>query len=393
MSSDSQGSDDEQDAPVFYGHEQGRSYLGYEMPFSEPVITPDDNEYHTFFPTNSILAHRYQIKKLIGKGTFCLVWLALDLLEKRNVAIKVLKKENQEDAEYIINLYLSSMATEFNNLVYLYSIFFHGLHCCLVFQLACQNILTFISYFDSPRVCPPMSLIKKISFDVLNGLKFLHENGVIHTDLKPENVLSDCPLFPLDNSFEVFEKVFNPLEDDPMSIKFLLTDLGNSCFVDLHTNNLIQTRQYRAPEILLRMDYDCSTDIWSLGCMIFELCTRRHLFNPEINEGSSGGSDDGSPIHDALHLMMIDSVVGPIPRDWAMNGEVYEDFFDDDGQINCDVKAEISYHSIFERLIQHLIPEADARDISCFIEPMLQIVPACRPSAADLLESPWLNII
>lgn len=52
-----------------------------------------------------------------------------------------------------------------------------------------------------------------------------------------------------------------------------VVDLGNACWVDGHSTGDIQTRQYRSPEVILGAKYDCSVDIWSAGCMIFELLT------------------------------------------------------------------------------------------------------------------------
>jgi serine/threonine protein kinase len=58
----------------------------------------------------------------------------------------------------------------------------------MVFELASQNVLTLSNYFDDPLVGIPLNLITKVVIDTLEGLAFMHSIGVIHADLKPENV-------------------------------------------------------------------------------------------------------------------------------------------------------------------------------------------------------------
>jgi len=70
-----------------------------------------------------------------------------------------------------------------------------------------------------------------------------------------------------------------------------LADLGNACWTDHHFTNDIQTRQYRSPEAILGGKYDTSADIWSVGCIMFELLTGDYLFDP--HNSSRFSKDDG----------------------------------------------------------------------------------------------------
>ena len=90
-----------------------------------------------------------------------------------------------------------------------------------------------------------------ITRQCLEALEFLHDLGIIHCDLKPENILI---------------KSYKRCE-----IKVI--DLGSSCF---QTDNLclyVQSRSYRAPEVILGLPYDNKIDMWSLGCILAELCS------------------------------------------------------------------------------------------------------------------------
>lgn len=75
------------------------------------------------------------------------------------------------------------------------------------------------------------------------------------------------------------------LEKEYLHANVKIVDLGNACWTHKHFTDDIQTRQYRAPEVLLGAKYDTSADIWSLACIIFELVTGDLLFDPQ--EGKS----------------------------------------------------------------------------------------------------------
>lgn len=320
---------------------------------------------------------------MIGRGTFCLVWSAVDLIEGREVAIKVMKRTHCQMDEWIINAYLSQLMDDGCKVIRLYGAFFHDDHPCLVFELVAHSILCFLGYLDSPFVGVPIRLVKKIVRDTLESLAFMHQCGVIHTDVKPENVMSTRPLFP----YSAAPSAFHCLDDDPITVDFKLGDLGNSCHICGPVNEFIQTRQYRAPEVLLRIPYDETADIWSCGCMAFELATENYLFNPRPEGHCSPGRDN---VCDALHLSMIEKVLGAIPIEWARTGAAYDDLYEE-GEL-IDVITEDSTNLV-ELLVRSGVCESDAAELAEFLAPMLEILPCRRMGAAKLLKSPWLHHI
>lgn len=91
---------------------------------------------------------------------------------------------------------------------------------------------------------------------MVQGLNYLKNQKVIHCDLKPENILFT--------------------DDEYRNIK--LIDFGASC-QDCSTGFFyVQSRYYRAPEIVLGVQYDHAVDMWSLGCIFYELITGKPLF-------------------------------------------------------------------------------------------------------------------
>ena len=101
-----------------------------------------------------------------------------------------------------------------------------------------------------------LGLIRKFSRQILSALSYLRSHGVVHCDLKPENVL----LCATDRS----------------AVK--LIDFGSSCWVGDKESAYAQSRFYRAPEVILGLPYGCPVDMWSLGCIMVELHSGKPLF-------------------------------------------------------------------------------------------------------------------
>jgi dual specificity tyrosine-phosphorylation-regulated kinase 2/3/4 len=90
-------------------------------------------------------------------------------------------------------------------------------------------------------------------------LKYLKQLEIIHCDLKPENILLK--------------------EENKSGIKII--DFGSSTFIDEKVYTYIQSRFYRAPEIMLGIPYTTAIDMWSLGCIMAELYIGYPLFPGE----------------------------------------------------------------------------------------------------------------
>jgi serine/threonine protein kinase len=86
--------------------------------------------------------------------------------------------------------------------------------------------------------------------------------------------------------------------------------MGNACYIDRHYSDVIQTREYRSPEVLLEGHYDESADIWSLACMIFELITGDYLFDPKKGKTYKKNDD---------HLALISELIGEVSPDDIAN--------------------------------------------------------------------------
>eukprot|EP00698_Gefionella_okellyi_P022804 TRINITY_DN7613_c0_g1_i1.p1 TRINITY_DN7613_c0_g1~~TRINITY_DN7613_c0_g1_i1.p1 ORF type:complete len:606 (+),score=155.71 TRINITY_DN7613_c0_g1_i1:52-1869(+) len=173
--------------------------------------------------------------------------------------------------------------------------------------------------------------------------------------------------------------VTNPQVIEQFNCKII--DLGNACWTYHHFTEQIQTRQYRSPEVLLGHQYDTSTDMWSMACIVFELVTGDLLFDPHSSEDYERDED---------HLAQITELLGGTPRDYALSGKYSKEFYNRDGSLKhisnlhlWDIKSVL--------MDKYSFNEDDAADLASFIEPMLQFDPKQRATAEEMLQHPWLE--
>nr|XP_022295755.1 SRSF protein kinase 1-like isoform X2 [Crassostrea virginica] len=160
-----------------------------------------------------------------------------------------------------------------------------------------------------------------------------------------------------------------------------IADLGNACWTYLHFTDDIQTRQYRALEVLIGAGYGPPADIWSTACMAFELATGDYLFEPNSGENFSRNDD---------HLAHIIELLGPIPREICLGGEKSRRYFNRRGELHNIPK--LKPWGLLEVLVEkYEWDEEEAQSFTDFLVPMLAFDPSKRATAADCLQHPWLK--
>ena len=142
---------------------------------------------------------KYIVVRKLGWGHFSTVWLSRDTESGRHVALKVVRSAAHYTETAIDEIKLLNKIVQANpnhpgrkHVVSLLDSFEHrgpnGVHVCMVFEVLGENLLGLIKRWNHRGI--PMALVKQITKQVLLGLDYLHrECGIIHTDLKPENVL------------------------------------------------------------------------------------------------------------------------------------------------------------------------------------------------------------
>ena len=210
----------------------------------------------------------------------------------------------------------------------------------------------------------------------INYRKFIQfQNKIISSSIKNTEE-KDSFLRDINNYFTLR----GPEVDQLIQVK--ICDIGNACWFNNHFSSIIQTRQYRSPEVILGINYNETSDIWSLACIIYELITGEFLFNPI--SGENFGKNDS-------HLAKFMEVCGKMPRNFVERGEFWKKYFDKNGKLKRI--DNINYINLKNNLVlNHHLKENEAQALWDFLKPMLEYFPEKRISARELLRHPWLKM-
>ncbi|MBR5942066.1 MAG: serine/threonine protein kinase, partial [Clostridia bacterium] len=135
------------------------------------------------------LDNRYEIREVIGVGGMAIVYKAYDRFAERNVAIKILKDEFAEDEEFRRRFKNESRAIAMfshPNIVSIYDVGSGDGPQYIVMEYI--NGITLQQYLDAKKVLPLHDAIA-IMEQTLKGIQHAHERGVVHRDLKPQNIM------------------------------------------------------------------------------------------------------------------------------------------------------------------------------------------------------------
>ncbi|XP_043406105.1 homeodomain-interacting protein kinase 3 isoform X3 [Chelonia mydas] len=196
----------------------------------------------------------YEVLDFLGRGTFGQVVKCWTRGTNEIVAIKILKNHpsyaRQGQIEVSILARLSTENADEFNFVRAYECFQHRNHTCLVFEMLEQNLYDFLKQNKFSPL--QLKVIRPILQQVATALKKLKSLGLIHADLKPENIMLVDPV------------------RQPYRVKVI--DFGSASHVSKTVcSTYLQSRYYRAPEIILGLPFCEAIDMWSLGCVIAEL--------------------------------------------------------------------------------------------------------------------------
>lgn len=245
-----------------------------------------------------MIADRYKTIRQVGIGTFGRVIECLDLKARGRaprdnvVALKIVRNVKRYYDSALIEARVVDDVNRrggrgVSHCVVMYKSFTFGGHYCMVFESLGPSLYDFLKRHKYRPF--PMACIQDFTVQLLETLEFLHSFRLIHTDLKIENIL-------LMNDREV---TFNG-QRVPESTRIKVIDFGGACYDHEKKSSTINTRQYRAPEVILSTGWSMPSDMWSIGCILAELYQGELLF----------------ATHDNLeHLALIERIIGPFPRD------------------------------------------------------------------------------
>ena len=264
---------------------------------SRSASVQDDEDGHLVYRAGDVLRDRYRIVGFLGEGTFGKVVHVKDLTKGgRSCALKIIKNvEKYREAAQLEVKVLEKLAEKDpygkQMCVHLWDCFnYHG-HTCLAFEILGKSVFDFLK--ENNYQPYPMEHVLHMGYQLCHAVKFLHDNKLTHTDLKPENILF------VNSQYDVVPDVRYKRDTRVLRCPDIrLIDFGSATFDHEHHSTVVSTRHYRAPEVILELGWAQPCDVWSIGCILFELYLGYTLFQTHDNRE---------------HLAMMERILGPLP--------------------------------------------------------------------------------
>ena len=391
--------------------------------------------------TGSILQDNYIIIKKIGCGSFATVWLAYNLNYKIFNAIKIQHPEDFDAGDEEVDIFkrVKKTGCKYLNVMdeYFIETTEEGEHICMVFELMAGSLYDVI---DKGKYSNGLDfkLVKNIMYQLLEAMNVLNNKlQLLHTDIKPENILVHGVGNKTKNIIDEFNKLnfnkfynkkktafkkkkkgknvnFNDYKEtvikeflgkmetiqtevsseslnendclideqylDNNNIIVKLSDFGSCCPIEDHMSFEIQTRYYRSPEIMLYHKFNTTCDVWSVGCVFYELLTGKVLFNPEKRKGFN---------RDRSHIYEIQKKLGKLPDRFIEKSQKRKLFFKNNGLIKG--RNSFEFKPLYDLLVNKLndrkdINNEDLDNIIDFLYYVLRYNPKKRPTPNQCLK-------
>ncbi|XP_065339764.1 serine/threonine-protein kinase MAK isoform X2 [Cloeon dipterum] len=285
--------------------------------------------------------NRYVTLAQLGDGTYGSVVLGQRVDTGEKVAIKRMKRKYFSwDEAMSLREVKSLKKLSHTNVIKLKEVIRENDTLYFVFEYMKENLYQLMR--DRDKLFPE-ALVRNMTFQVLQGLAFMHRNGFFHRDMKPENLLC-C---------------------GPELIKIADFGLAREIRSQPPYTDYVSTRWYRAPEVLLHStNYGPPIDMWAVGCIMAEMYTFRPLFpgNSEIDQ-----------------IFKICSVLGTVDkRDWPEGYQLAS-------------AMNFKFPQFSRTPLASLVPNANDAGIS-LMEDLLSYDPAKRPTAVQAIRYPYFKM-
>ncbi|KAF2282864.1 hypothetical protein GH714_043348 [Hevea brasiliensis] len=251
-------------------------------------------------------------------------------------------------------------------------------HICIVFEKLGPSLYDFLRKNNYRSF--PIDLVREIGGQLLECVAFMHDLRLIHTDLKPENILLVSPDYVRVPDYKGLSR--SPKEGSyvkrvPKSSAIKVIDFGSTTYERQDQNYIVSTRHYRAPEVILGLGWSYPCDIWSVGCILVELCTGEALFQTHEN---------------LEHLAMMERVLGPLPQHMLKRVDRHAEKYIRRGRLDwpegATSRESIKAVTKLPRL-QHV--DHSAGDLIHLLQGLLRYDPSDRLTAREALRLPFFT--
>lgn len=357
------------------------------------------------------------IRRRLGNGREATVWEA-ETPTGQHIAIKVCRMDC--DGYYanevkILNKLLSisnQTGVKHPNIVGYLGIFTHMcldrnlspcIYPCIMFNLYGDTLSELIKFCKNKYdTGVPANVVKKIARQLLSGLAHMHSNNIIHTDIKPANILMNYTMAGINAD----------------NINIVIADVGSSTYPDDIFSETVGTAQYLSPEMIIGTRFSFPTDIWSAFAMIYGLYTGDYLFDvygdcettygediddvmicddtvDKSNDGNSNKTSDSTTEDEETefktnyrHLLLIAKVIGYPPKSFRRNARKY---YNRKGHLRNN--PNIALLSICDLIsLNYSISPDECNQLAGFLSTGLTYLPKDRITAMAALGHPWLEM-
>ncbi|XP_073816818.1 CDC like kinase darkener of apricot isoform X2 [Musca autumnalis] len=347
--------------------------LHFTTETAKPVIQ-DDSDGHLIYRSGDILHHRYKIMATLGEGTFGRVVKVKDMERDYCMALKIIKnvEKYREAAKLEINA-LEKIAQKDPNCEHLCVKMidwfdYHG-HMCIAFEMLGLSVFDFLR--ENNYEPYPLEQVRHMAYQLCYSVKFLHDTRLTHTDLKPENILFVDSEYTTHYNHKINREVRRVKNTDVR-----LIDFGSATFDHEHHSTIVSTRHYRAPEVILELGWSQPCDVWSIGCILFELYLGITLFQTHDNRE---------------HLAMMERILGQIPYRMARKTKTKYFYH---GKLDWDEKSSAGRYvrDHCKPLFRYQMSDAeDHCELFDLIKKMLEYEPSQRVTLGEALRHPFFD--
>ncbi|PIA53927.1 hypothetical protein AQUCO_00900474v1 [Aquilegia coerulea] len=336
---------------------------------------------HLWFNVGDCLLSRYTIRRQLGKGCSAKVVECWDREKEEMVAIKIVRTKPAmcktfADIEIMLLTHIARKEDYGAHFAQIKNWFYYRRHVCIVFEKLGPCLYSFSEKINFAPLS--IDLVRELGRQLLERVAFMHNMRIIHTDLKFQNILLVSEEFGEMLAEKVLSQTPKAEAELFKSSAIKLIDFSAATFLeeDKERTYVVSPRRFRAPEVILGLGWKFPCDVWSVGCILVELCTGEILFNAK---------------EDLEHLAMMERFLGQLPQHMLLKGaESHTERFVEKGVLNWPEGAKRTCTEGIEKIprIQDVVMQQygySGSDFLNLLQGLLRYDPSDRLSAQAAL--------